>query len=85
MPIVHKTGGLADTVQQWNPQTGEGTGFAFERHDAAGLRWGVEAALASYRDRDAWRRLMLNGMAKDFSWGAQARVYEAIYQRLSRG
>jgi starch synthase len=82
VPIVHKTGGLADTVQTWNPKTGEGNGFAFERHDAAGLRWGVESALSIYRDRATWRRLQENGMAADFSWETQARLYELVYSRL---
>ncbi len=84
VPIVHKTGGLADTVAQWNPATGEGTGFAFERHDAAGLRWAVEAALTSYRDPAAWRRLVRNGMAQDFSWEAQRKLYELVYARLAQ-
>jgi starch synthase len=82
VPIVHRTGGLADTVSQWDPRTGQGTGFSFERHDAAGLRWAVEAALATYRDQNAWRRLMLNGMAEDFSWDAQGKLYEQVYTRL---
>jgi len=82
VPIVHRTGGLADTVKTWNPTTREGNGFAFERHDPAGLRWGVEAALALYRDRPAWNRLQQNGMTADFSWDAQARLYEQVYARL---
>ena len=82
VPIVHRTGGLADTVKTWNPRTGKGNGFAFEQHDAAGLRWAVEAALATYRDRAAWGRLVQNGMAEDFSWDAQARLYELVYARL---
>ena len=82
VPIVHKTGGLADTVEQWNPRTGQGTGFAFEKHDTAGLRWALEAALTTYRDKAQWARLVGNGMAKDFSWDAQGRLYELVYSRL---
>jgi starch synthase len=82
VPIVHRTGGLADTVLPWNPRTGAGTGFAFERHDAAGLRWAVETALGAYRDRAGWRRLMLNGMAQNFSWEEQRKLYEMVYTRL---
>jgi starch synthase len=84
VPIVHRTGGLADTVRPWNPRTGEGTGFAFEHHDAPGVRWGVEAALAAYRDTGAWRRLVQNGMAQDFSWGKQAKLYEQVYTLLTQ-
>jgi starch synthase len=77
VPIVHKTGGLADTVDRE-------TGFAFEHHDAAGLRWGIEAALRTYKDRDGWRRLMLTGMARDFSWEKQAKLYELLYSRQAQ-
>jgi starch synthase len=82
VPIVHKTGGLADTVKTWSPASGAGNGFAFEQHDAAGLTWGVEAALATFRDRATWARLVQSGMAEDFSWSTQARLYEQVYQRL---
>ncbi len=83
VPIVHRTGGLADTVKQWDPRSGKGTGFAFEHHDATGLRWAIEAALATFRDGAAWRRLMRNGMAEDFSWEAQRKLYELVYHRLT--
>jgi len=83
VPIVHKTGGLADTVELFNPRTGNGTGFPFEQHDAQGLTWGIETALKVYRDRAQWRRLMQNGMQKDFSWEVQAKKYELLYERLA--
>ncbi|HKE14623.1 MAG TPA: glycogen synthase [Kofleriaceae bacterium] len=82
VPIVHRTGGLADTVRPWNPSTGEGNGILFEHHDEAGLRWAIEAAMELYRDRGAWLRVMRNGMAEDFSWDVQARLYEQLYARL---
>lgn len=84
VPIVHRTGGLADTVQSWSPKTGRGTGFAFENHDEAGLRWAVQAALATYRHPEQWSRLMQNGMAADFSWQTQGKLYELVYNRLTR-
>jgi starch synthase len=84
VPVVHRTGGLADTVAQWNPATGRGTGFAFENHDEAGLRWAVQAALSTYRDPAQWSRLVQNGMAADFSWQTQGKLYELVYNRLSR-
>ena len=82
VPIVHKTGGLADTVRPWHPRTRTGTGFVFEHHDAAGLRWAMQAALATYRDPPAWSRLIDNGMAADFSWERQTRRYEFLYDKL---
>ena len=85
VPIVHRTGGLADTVVPWQPARGTGTGFLFEHHDEAGLRWAVEAALRTYRDPVQWQRLIQNGMAADFSWDAQGKLYELVYERLRRG
>ena len=82
VPIVHRTGGLADTVKSWNPVTGQGNGFAFEHHDEAGLRWAVQAALSTYRNPDQWSRLVQNGMAADFSWKTQGKLYELVYNRL---
>jgi starch synthase len=84
VPIVHRTGGLADTVEPWNPATGTGTGIVFEHHTATGLQWAIEAALAAYRDRAGWQRLIDNGMAKDFSWDVQGKLYEELYRRLTQ-
>jgi starch synthase len=83
VPIVHRTGGLADTVRQWQPRTGAGTGFVFDHHDEAGLRWAIEAALTTYRDPKQWQRLIQNGMAEDFSWDVQGKLYELVYAKLA--
>jgi starch synthase len=83
-PIVRKTGGLADTVELWNPHSGEGTGFPFEHYDAEGVRWAIGYALETLRDRRAFVRLQQNAMAKDFSWDRQARLYEELYARLTK-
>jgi starch synthase len=86
VPIVHRTGGLADTVRPWVPGTSRlGTGIVYEHHDASGVRWAIEAALAGYRDQATWQRVMRAGMAEDFSWDKQARVYEELYRRLIQG
>jgi starch synthase len=84
VPIVHKTGGLADTVRLWDPNDRTGNGFAFATYDATGLWWAIEAALATYRDPAAWRTLMMTGMAENFSWDVQTRLYEELYRRLGR-
>ncbi|MBK7859440.1 MAG: glycogen synthase [Archangiaceae bacterium] len=84
VPIVHRTGGLADTVIPFDARTGQGTGVAFEHHDAQGLRWAIETALNLYKNKPAWRRCMLNGMAQDYSWEKQAKVYEELYRRAQQ-
>ena len=81
-PVVRKTGGLADTVEHFDPETGEGTGFVFEHFDKAGFTWAFKAALTTYRDQDAWKRLRRNGMEKDYSWERQGAEYEKLYARL---
>lgn len=83
VPIVHRTGGLADTVRPWNPHSGQGTGFWFEHHNEGGLRHAVRAALAAYKNRAQWQRLMQNGMAENFSWDVQGKLYELVYARLT--
>jgi starch synthase len=85
VPVVRNTGGLADTVQQYNPATGAGTGFVFDHFTSDGLRWATEAALRTYDDAAAWRRLQRAGMAQDFSWARQTRIYEELYRVLTGG
>jgi starch synthase len=81
-PLVRKTGGLADTVEHWDPTDGTGTGFVFEDYDEGGLWWALNQALTALRDRRGWKRLQLNGMAIDNSWNHSAGRYEKLYRRL---
>jgi len=80
-PVVRRTGGLADTVELWNPATREGTGFPFEHFTPEGLRWALDYALQVYQDAEAWKQLQANGMARDFGWDRQVREYEELYRR----
>jgi starch synthase len=81
VPIVRSTGGLRDTVEPFDEKTGDGTGFRFDMPDGTGLLWAIDRALLAYRDRAAWTRLMLNGMAKDFSWERSAEAYVRLYRQ----
>jgi starch synthase len=82
-PLVRRTGGLADTVEPWNPRARTGTGFLFDAFEAEALRAALRHALECYRDRDGWRQLMLNGMARDFSWERQVERYVELYRRVA--
>lgn len=82
VPIVRRTGGLADSVQPFDPDTKQGTGFLFDDYSAAALSAALEAALALYRREEYWLRLMRNGMGRDFSWRAQVRHYLEAYQKV---
>lgn len=83
VPVVRRTGGLADSVQQWNAATGEGTGYLFDHFNAEALHWATSRALEHYQDRPSWRRLQTNGMLRDFSWRTQCQRYLEIYGRLT--
>ena len=82
VPIVRATGGLADTVQPFDAATGEGAGFVFIDYAPAALWAALGEALDTYADPTAWRKLMQNGMACDFSWERAARKYLTIYQTI---
>jgi starch synthase len=80
VPIVRSTGGLVDTVEPYDEATGAGTGFRFDAPDGTGLMWAIDRALAVYKNRKAWQRLMRNGMTRDFSWERSARQYEELFR-----
>ncbi|MBX9944119.1 MAG: glycogen synthase GlgA [Reyranella sp.] len=85
-PIVHATGGLADTVTPCTPETlaeGTATGFAFSRFDREHLLATLRAAHGLYAHHDRYRRLQLNGMARDFGWDISARRYAQLYEQLT--
>jgi starch synthase len=85
-PIVHRTGGLADTVNDETTHPGEGTGFAFENATVEGLVWACEAAIAFRGDgrdgRARWEALLDRAMAVDFDWTREAAPrYVEAYRR----
>ena len=82
IPIVHRTGGLADSVQHFNPASGVGTGCVFNDFDTQAISWALNTALDWYADRRLWQRLIKNAMAQDYSWGQQISEYEALFHRV---
>lgn len=78
IPIVRATGGLADTVHEDGPQP---NGFVFTDYSPQALRAAIERAMAAFRRKEQWARLVANAMACDFSWGASARRYLQLYER----
>ncbi|HEX4375633.1 MAG TPA: glycogen synthase [Steroidobacteraceae bacterium] len=85
VPIVRRTGGLADSVQHFDRATGQGTGVVFNDYDVPGVSWAVHTALDLYREKALWRRLVQNAMAQDFSWTQQVRYYVDAYEQLAAG
>ena len=81
-PIVRRTGGLADTVVPWNPDTRTGTGFLFDEFSSQALAGTIDWALRNWRDQRGWRQMLKNGMSQDFSWDQKGPEYVALYRSL---
>jgi len=82
VPVVRATGGLDDTIEPWDPRAAKGTGFKFSEYSGEALLMTVHQALAAFKDKAGWQKLMRNAMAKDFSWNNSAKEYVRIYERV---
>jgi starch synthase len=81
LPVVRATGGLADTVRDYDPATGAGNGFTFQAYDSMALFAAIVRALETYRHRSTWQQLMARAMSADHSWTTSARRYAELYRR----
>jgi starch synthase len=84
VPLVRATGGLDDTVEQFNASTGTGTGFKFGPYEAGALLEKIREALYFYGRPDDWLKLQRNGMLVDNSWEAAAKKYAELYREVLR-
>jgi starch synthase len=82
IPIVRRTGGLADSVVHFDPATGQGTGIVFNDFDASAMSWALDTAMQWYADAQSWGRLMQNAMRQDFSWETQTNEYLKLFAEL---
>ncbi|MBQ8144576.1 MAG: glycogen synthase GlgA [Butyricicoccus sp.] len=83
VPIVRETGGLRDTVQNYNDEEQSGTGFSFPNYNADEMYDTiVRAEELYYHNRKAWNAMVKRGMTTDYSWGSSARKYEELYREL---
>ena len=80
IPVVRRTGGLADTVIDFNGC--QGNGFTFGPYTGEALLAAIKQALGVFKDKTAWTRLMKNAMTADFSWERSAREYQELYQKI---
>ena len=90
VPVVRKTGGLADTVADVSPDLSEGTGFVFEAYDPGALLEALRRAASAYREEGpasagSWGRLVQRAMRQDFSWEGSAKLYEQMYADAIHG
>jgi len=84
VPIVHRTGGLADTVTDFNPSTGAGSGIVFADYTADALLTAVTRGMTYYQDRKLWRTLTSAVMRQEFSWRRSVRDYLRLYRQMCR-
>jgi len=83
VPLVRKTGGLADTVMNFDEISMKGNGFVFEKYDAADMIVALKRAIGLYGQKRIWHRIIKQGMAQDFSWDSSAQQYEKLYFKLA--
>ncbi len=81
VPIVHETGGLSDTVTNFNPKTGRGNGFVFPAYTREYFLVAVTRALETYKYPAVWVHLVWKGMQQSFSWELPAKKYVALYRK----
>lgn len=81
VPVVRKTGGLADTVKDIDEFGEKGNGFSFSDFDSTQFLNSVERALTVFKNKDRWNRIVKNGMREDFSWKNSAQKYIEIYKK----
>jgi starch synthase len=81
-PVVHATGGLKDTIEEFDPATMSGNGFVFNEFRPEMLISSLRRAVETFRQPRLWRRLMDNCFAADFSWDRAARQYIDWFERM---
>jgi starch synthase len=81
VPVVHRVGGLADSVTDYSPETGLGNGFSFVEYEPMALYTSLVRAVEAYRHRDIWNQLVRRCLAADFSWNRSAARYVDLYYR----
>jgi starch synthase len=80
IPVVRATGGLADSVTDYD-RSPDSTGFTFGEYTADALYQALERARKVFADREAWRQLVQRAMSLDLSWGTSARAYQDVYRK----
>jgi starch synthase len=82
VPVVRETGGLKDTVQNYEPGTDSGTGFVFREYDSKELLDTIKKAVEAYRQKESWSKLVIRAMSADNSWDKSSEMYIGIYENM---
>ena len=82
VPVVRETGGLKDTVQQYDKYAKSGNGFVFSNYNAHEMMYSLKRALSTYGSFEVWAQIEYNAMNSDYSWKESAREYKELYEKL---
>ena len=82
VPVVRETGGLKDTVQQYDKYAKSGNGFVFSNYNAHEMMYSLKRALSTYGSFEIWSQIEQNAMNADYSWKESAREYKELYEKL---
>ncbi|MBR3804912.1 MAG: glycogen synthase GlgA [Clostridia bacterium] len=82
VPVVRKTGGLADSIKPFNLDRKSGNGFRFENYNAHEMLYVLKDAVYTYKDKPVWDKIVQTAMKTDFSWKKSAKEYEKVYENL---
>ena len=82
IPIVHETGGLADTVTNWDGK--KGNGFVLKKYKQSFLLKTIKSAIKTYNNKPQWKKIIQNAMQEDFSWFRSAQNYHHLYKQINK-
>ncbi len=82
IPVARETGGLKDTIQQYDKYTGLGNGFLFANINAHDMMYALKRALSAYENPEIWSQIVKNAMETDYSWSESAKEYKKLYEKL---
>ncbi|MGR3318488.1 MAG: glycogen synthase GlgA [Candidatus Anammoxibacter sp.] len=82
IPVVRNTGGLSDTIKEYDSISGKGNGFKFDKYSGKEFLKAIQRAVETYNDKDDWLKLIQNAMNEDFSWERSAKEYLGLYEKL---
>jgi starch synthase len=84
VPVVRETGGLKDTISNYNSKTGKGNGFTFKKYSSKEMYSALKKAIDTFKDDKTWIKIQKNGMRADFSWNVSAKKYLKLYEKAQK-
>lgn len=81
VPIVRETGGLADTIENYDKNTSQGNGFTFKAYKSKDMVQTIKRAVKTFQDQETWMKIQKTGMASNYSWNLSAKKYMDLYEK----